>query len=213
MDVVIAAGGKGTRIKKLIGNIPKPLFKIKKKITFLDYLLNHICKFNIDNVYILAGYKGEMIYKKFHGKVINLVNIHCIVEKKPLGTGGCLSLVKNKISDKFIFMNGDSILNIDLNDFIKSSIRKDIFLALCKNSSYKSNKQLSNLSLKNNKVVFDRESSFMSAGIITLNKKIITTIKKKFTSLEYIMQSLILKKKIYGKIYNDSFLDIGTRKN
>ena len=42
-------GGKGTRIKKLIGNIPKPLAKFNK-IKFLDYLLNFYCKFNINNI-------------------------------------------------------------------------------------------------------------------------------------------------------------------
>ena len=96
IDIVILAGGKGSRIKKLINNCPKPLARINKNKTFLDYLLNNICKYNINKIFILAGYKGNKIYKAYHGKNINLVPVKCIVEKKPLGTAGSLLQIKKK---------------------------------------------------------------------------------------------------------------------
>ena len=104
VDAVILAGGKGSRIKSYIGNNPKPLIKLGNR-SFLEYLINNICKYNIRKIYILAGYKGIKIYKKFNNKIINFVKIKCIIEKKPLGTGGCLHLIKNKISNKFLVFN------------------------------------------------------------------------------------------------------------
>ena len=40
-DVVILAGGKGTRIKKFLKNYPKPMLKFNNK-NFLVYLINKI---------------------------------------------------------------------------------------------------------------------------------------------------------------------------
>ena len=54
LDLVILAGGKGTRIKKFTNGKPKPLVKINKT-PFISYLLNHYSKFNFNKIYILAG--------------------------------------------------------------------------------------------------------------------------------------------------------------
>ena len=115
IDIVILAGGKGSRIRKLINNYPKPLAQINKNKKFLDYLLNNICKYNINKIFILAGYKGNKIYKAYHNKIINLVPIKCIVEKKPLGTAGSLLQIRKKISNKFIIINGDTIFDINFD--------------------------------------------------------------------------------------------------
>ena len=48
-SLVLLVGGKGTRIKSITKNIPKPLIKIKKFI-FLDYLITNLCKFNLDKI-------------------------------------------------------------------------------------------------------------------------------------------------------------------
>ena len=66
VDIVILAGGKGSRIKNLINSVPKPLAKIDGSKKFLDYLLNNICKYNINKIFILAGYKGWKIHKAYN---------------------------------------------------------------------------------------------------------------------------------------------------
>ena len=96
LDAVILAGGKGSRIKKFLNGKPKPLVKISNYY-FLDLLIGNISKYNFSKIYILAGYRGSHIYKKYHNKFVNFVPIECIIEKKPLGTGGALSLLKKKI--------------------------------------------------------------------------------------------------------------------
>jgi D,D-heptose 1,7-bisphosphate phosphatase len=213
MDVVIAAGGKGTRIKKILGQTPKPIAPIYRKKVFLDYLLNHICKYNINSIFIITGYQGDKIIKKYHNTSINLVNIFCLKEKKVLGTGGCLALIKKKISNEFIFINGDSILNINFNKFMHESKNKEIYLALCKNTSYESNKQLSKLNTKNGKIFLSRKSNYMSAGIIKLTKNLIKNYQKRYLSFEQQLYNLIKNNKVFGKKYNDFFIDIGTKKN
>ena len=94
-DIVILAGGKGSRIKKYLQKKPKPLIKINNFI-FLDLLIKKICKYNFNKLYILAGYRGAQIKKKYHKKRFNFIKTEVIIEKKALGTAGSLSQLKNK---------------------------------------------------------------------------------------------------------------------
>jgi NDP-sugar pyrophosphorylase family protein len=121
VDLVILAGGKGTRIKKLLGKYPKPMLKFNNK-HFIQYILNNKSKYNFKRIIILCGFRSNVLFKKFHKKIINLTEIICLKEKKLLGTGGALvNLKKLKVKD-FILTNGDTIFDIDLNLFISSLI-------------------------------------------------------------------------------------------
>jgi D-glycero-D-manno-heptose 1,7-bisphosphate phosphatase len=215
VDAVILAGGKGSRIKSYIGNNPKPLVKLGNK-SFLEYLINNICKYNIRTIYILAGYKGIKIHKKFNNKIINFVKVKCIIEKKPLGTAGCLHLIKNKISNKFLVFNGDSIFDININDFTKVRMNKNnIVLAVTKNTNYASNAKLSNLHItKEKKIEFKKNSGIMNGGVYFFNKTIFKDVKKKYISLEDdIIEKAIRNHQVKGFYSNNFFLDIGTKKN
>lgn len=212
IDAVILAGGKGTRIKKYNKISPKPLITINKKIKFLDYLINNITKYNFNNIYILAGHKGDQIYKRYNNKIINLIKIIVIIENKPLGTGGCLNLIKKKITNKFLIFNGDTIFDIDLNKFIKNKISSnEIFIALFKSKKENINNLLSKLKINNKYLQISNKLKYSNGGIYIFNKKIIEKIPSKFLSLE---KDIILKKinenKAKGKLYNNFFIDIGT---
>ena len=146
-DIVILAGGKGTRIKKYLNGNPKPLVQIKN-YKFLDLLIKKICKYDINNLIILAGYKGNLIKKKYHNKSFNFVKTKVIIEKKPLGTAGALAQLKNKVKNDFIVINGDTFFDLDISKVIKFQLKKnEIFLSLVKNHNYKSNKKLVYLNL------------------------------------------------------------------
>ena len=87
--VIILAGGKGTRIKSVLGKIPKILAPINKK-TFLDYLIVWIKSWNIclERDIILSTGVGHQAVKE-HCKVRGY-QIKCIKEEKPLGTFGAI---------------------------------------------------------------------------------------------------------------------------
>ena len=165
-DVIILAGGKGTRIKKFLKNKPKPMIKIQN-LNFLDILIKNFSKYSINKIYIAAGFKGDKIFKKFHNKKVNLVDIKCIIEKKTLGTGGSLSQFNGKTTKKFFVINGDTFFDIDLNKiFYKYKNSKKIYLALSNSNNYKTNVKLTNLSIKNKKlVIYDKKSKYFNGGI------------------------------------------------
>ena len=56
IDVVILAGGKGTRIKEFLNGNPKPMIKIGDR-NFIDYLIKKVASYPINKIYIMCGYR------------------------------------------------------------------------------------------------------------------------------------------------------------
>ena len=210
IDLVILAGGKGTRIKQYLKDYPKPMLKFNK-IHFIQYLLNKFAKYPFRNIYILTGYKSNKIFKKYNGKYINFIKIICIKEKKLMGTGGALYSLKNKLSD-FVLINGDTFFDIDINSLINNSKKCIGSLALIKNNNQKS-KKLNFLNLDKNTVKYDSRGKLMNGGIYYFKKEIFKHISNAKISLEnQILPKLIKNKKISGIIFKNFFIDIGSTK-
>ena len=213
IDLVILAGGKGTRIKEYLGDKPKPMVKFNN-IYFLQYLINSLSRFSFNKIYILTGFKHRVILKNFHNKIFNLTKTKCLKEKKLMGTGGALlNLKKEKIND-FILVNGDTIFDVDINDLVKLCGKKKLgSIALAVNKKNTNNLKLNNLSLKNNNLYYKEKGKLMNGGIYFFKKKILNILpKKKFSLEDDFLPSLINKKLLKGKVYNNFFLDIGTPK-
>ena len=79
-DLVILAGGQGTRISKFTKKIPKPLLKINN-LQFIQYLINFYSKYPFRKIFILTGYKGEK-FAKYNKSFSNLIPIECIKKKR-----------------------------------------------------------------------------------------------------------------------------------
>ena len=61
--LVILAGGYGKRLHKITkGKIPKPIVEFNNK-PFLYHLIQQLTKYNFKKIYILAGFKGNLIKK------------------------------------------------------------------------------------------------------------------------------------------------------
>jgi D-glycero-D-manno-heptose 1,7-bisphosphate phosphatase len=215
IDLVILAGGYGTRIKAISKGIPKPILKLNN-YTVLDYILMNFSKYKFRKIFIIAGYKGHLIKKKYNDKEYNLTKINVIIEKNPQGTATALNKIQSTCSKNFILVNGDTIFNIDLEDFYsKSKLVKNSIatIALCENKKNKYNKKLNYLTLKNNKIRINNFGHLMNGGIYLINKKIFKYINNKTHSLENdVVIQLINKNKISGVFFKNFLIDIGTPK-
>ena len=213
LDLVILAGGKGSRIKKFLHNKPKPMVKFNN-IFFLQYLINIFSKYPLRKIFILVGYKSEIIIKNFHNKTFNFTKIICVKEKNLMGTGGALLNLKNKDVRDFILVNGDTVFDIDLVNFTKSLKKNKIgSVALATSNKNTNSYKLNNLGIKNNILTYNNNSKLMNGGIYLFKKKILNLIPNKPCSLEEdILPNIIKKKLLTAKLYRNFFLDIGTPK-
>lgn len=113
--VVIMAGGKGTRLLPLTNVLPKPLIPISEK-TIIEEIMSKFYEAGCEKFYISVNYMMDTIKEYFMNKT--KWEIEYIQEKKPLGTGGSLYLLKNKINDTFFVTNCDTLVDIELSDLI-----------------------------------------------------------------------------------------------
>ena len=115
LPVVIMAGGKGTRLLPLTNVIPKPLIPISDK-TIMEEIMTQFKEAGCSDFYVSVNYMMEAIKEYFSRKPE--WNVNYVQEKKPLGTGGSLYLLKDKISTTFFVTNCDTLVDINLYDLI-----------------------------------------------------------------------------------------------
>ena len=201
IQIVILAGGKGTRLKPLTVNTPKSMISINGK-PFLHHLLDYIKKFNLKNILICGGYLSKTIIDYFgDGKKLGL-NIKYSLEKEELwGTAGAIRNAEYYLDKKFLLLNGDTYMPIDYLNFIDFALKKDKLGTI---AIYKKNKN--NLDTPKNKI------ELMHAGIGLYKKSIIKFIpnNKKFSLEKELFPILIKKNQLEVYIVNQKFYDIGT---
>lgn len=115
MKAVIQAGGKGTRISEITGDvIPKPMLEISGYPILYHQMMN-LKKNGITDITVIIGHLGNVIKDYFgDGKQFGL-NISYIEEdpQKPLGTAGSLYFLKDKLKENFVFLLADVFIDID----------------------------------------------------------------------------------------------------
>ncbi|UXX80602.1 nucleotidyltransferase family protein [Reichenbachiella carrageenanivorans] len=121
IDALIMAGGKGTRLRPLTDNIPKPLLMVNNK-PIIEYNIDRLNLFGIKNLNISIKYLGQQLIDYFGSGDKHGVNISYIEEDQALGTIGALALVENLENDTVLIMNSDLLTNIDFEDFYKDFV-------------------------------------------------------------------------------------------
>ena len=114
VDVVIMAGGKGTRLNPFTHVLPKPLIPINGK-PIIQIILKRLMEHNYNKYYISLNEKSKILKAYFNEESFD-EKINFVLEEKGLGTIGALNLLKDKISNTFFVVNCDTIVKADYNE-------------------------------------------------------------------------------------------------
>lgn len=115
MQLVIIAGGKGTRLG--LKDIPKPMVEIEGK-PLLEYQIELAKKYGINEIFIMSGYLADVIKDYFQDGSKWGIKIHHITESEPLGSAGCIKLLEGKITERFMIFYGDIVMDFDIDSFM-----------------------------------------------------------------------------------------------
>jgi len=129
MKAVILAGGLGTRLKPFTEVIPKPLLPIGEKAV-LEIQIERFRKFGVDEIYLATSYKADYIEKFFGDGSRYGVRLFVSREEIPLGTAGPLTLLRDRLTEPFIVMNGDILSLINFRDFYAHAIDRNTILTV-----------------------------------------------------------------------------------
>lgn len=129
MQAVILAGGLGTRLRSVIGEaLPKPMAPIGGR-PFLELLLDQLIDGGVDDVVLLVGHRSGVIRDHF-GDAYGGVPIRYSVEPAPLGTGGALTHARPLLAERFLLVNGDTYLALDIPALMEAVAEHQLALAL-----------------------------------------------------------------------------------
>jgi len=118
VDVVIMAGGKGSRLKPITNIIPKPLVPVGER-PIIEIIIDNFMKHKVRNFYISVNYKAQMIEDYLKSKESKACQLTYFTEDKPLGTIGSLHLIRKKLKRTLFVSNCDIIIDEDYADIYK----------------------------------------------------------------------------------------------
>jgi len=116
-EVVIMAGGKGTRLDPFTKILPKPLIPIGEK-TILEIIIEKFIEYDLTEFYISVNYKAKII-KSYFEEIQPEYKINFLYEEKPLGTVGSLKQLEGALNKEIILTNCDIIIEADYPDLLK----------------------------------------------------------------------------------------------
>ena len=112
-QVVILAGGLGTRLGDLTQRIPKSLVEVDDK-PIIGHILDWISDQGCNRALILTGHLGEQFEQYTH----HTVSLTYVQEPQPLGTGGALWNAVDYLEPEFILLWGDDFHPIDYQKLV-----------------------------------------------------------------------------------------------
>ncbi|MDC3244817.1 HAD-IIIA family hydrolase [Gammaproteobacteria bacterium] len=220
-QAVILAGGKGTRLKNVSGDLPKPMIPILGK-PVLEYIIEQCVKYKIVNIKLLVSYKKDIIEDYFGNGALHGAKIEYIYENAPRGTAGALMDALDELDEKFIVMYGDTFFDIDLESFSKFHHNNDgdasIFLHPNDHPHDSDLVELGSFNrvLKIHSYPHDDQwrQNLVNAAVYIFNRNSLLNMnffsKKPDIAKDLFPRMLRSKKKLYGYISTEYIKDMGT---
>ena len=135
-DVVIMAGGKGSRLEPFNKILPKPLIPVKGKPIILR-IIEKFIENRFNDLFLSVNYKSKIL-KSFFSEINLKKKINFVYEDKPLGTIGALTKINKKFIKPIVVTNCDVIFNFNYNEAIKNHIiQNNVLTIVTSNIKYK----------------------------------------------------------------------------
>ena len=116
MQLVILAGGKGTRLRSRLGDLPKPLAPVGGR-PILEHQIGLARRHGFDDVLLLLGHGRDAVETWAGDGSRFSVRLRTIDDSPSRGTAGALLGALPWLDRRFLVMYGDTMLNVDLQRF------------------------------------------------------------------------------------------------
>lgn len=124
MQVVVLAGGIGSRLRPWTNDVPKPLLPMLDA-TLLERVVEGVPSDLVDEVIVAGGYKVELIREYFAKADVDF-DVRIVPEDQPLGTGGALGNCRDVISGRFACFNGDIVSSLDVGPMLEQHSKMNV---------------------------------------------------------------------------------------
>ena len=119
MQVVLMAGGSGTRLRPLTCDLPKPMIPIVNR-PIIGHIVNLLKSHNLTDITVTLYFLPDVIQNYLKDGSEFDVDINYAIEKEiPLGTAGCVKNIQDWLTGPFLVISGDALTDFDLQKAIQ----------------------------------------------------------------------------------------------
>ncbi|MFF8833410.1 NDP-sugar synthase [Streptomyces sp. NPDC015131] len=119
MHAVILAGGKGVRLRPYTTALPKPLVPIGDQHAILEIVLRQLASAGFTSCTLAIGHLGQIIRAYVGNGSRWGLEVDYSAEESPLGTIGPLLMMRDRLPESFLVMNGDVLTDLDYADLLR----------------------------------------------------------------------------------------------
>lgn len=123
MQALVLVGGKGTRLRPLTSETPKPILNLVDR-PFLSYMIEWLASHGVDDIVFACGFLPDQLEKVLGSGSAGGPRLHYVVEPEPLGTGGAIKFAEEHLQDRFFALNGDVLTDLDLTSLWNSHMER-----------------------------------------------------------------------------------------
>ncbi len=217
MQIVILAGGLGTRLKAVAGNLPKALVPVAGR-PFVEHQLELVRKQGLREVLFCVGYGGGQIEKHVGDGTAFALKVSYSKEApdKLLGTGGALVNAFPLLQDSFMVLYGDSYLPTDYARIARFFEERNPAALMC---VYRNEDKWdkSNVKIEGQSVVFYSKKSagekpdYIDYGLSLFKKSVIEGYLKRPLPIDLaqIQADLVARRQMAAFEVRERFYEIG----
>lgn len=213
MEAIILAGGRGTRLRKVINNMPKVMAPINGK-PFLTYLLDNLSGKGFQRLILSLGYMANHVSDYFGNKYRNM-ELTYTIEDNPLGTGGAIRAALAKCKNDYVYIfNGDTFIDLEIPKIeeLMSHCTDPVIVV----RKVVDTKRYGRLIVQNNRIIKFSEKNmsgngYINAGCYVFPKNILDSypVGKQFSiELEYFTKA-VEHQRFVAFFTRGKFIDIG----
>ena len=212
-DIVIMAGGKGSRLMPLTKNTPKPLIKVGSK-AIIEHNIDRLRSFGVENYWISLNYLANQVMEYFGNGQSKYIKINYVIEETPLGTIGAISKINNFNNDYVLITNSDILTNLDYEKFFLDFLQTNADFSVV-TIPYNVKIPYAVVEIKENIITgFEEKPTYTyysNAGIYLAKRSILKYIPNDlfFNATDLIEKLIKLNKKIISYSFSGYWLDIG----
>lgn len=218
MEVIILAGGFGTRLRSVVREVPKCMASVAGK-PFLWYLLKYLTRYDVSKVILSLGYlRGIVIEWIEEVKDEFPFSFDCAIEEEPLGTGGGIRLALSKAStNDVVVLNGDTFFDVNLNELMEAHrlYPSAVTLALKPMRDFERYGRVF-INRVDNRIIAFKEKEYCKEGLINGGVYVINRLEpvfeghpQKFSFETAVLEPQCKLGNLFGVVQNGYFIDIG----
>ncbi len=214
----ILAGGLATRLGSLAAETPKPVLPVGDR-PFLGWLLQEISRFGVEEALLLTGHLSDRVETSVRAIAAELprpLRLEFALEPQRAGTGGALFHARDRLDERFLLCNGDSLFDCNFSRLLAAAaadpeevVGRMVLRQLDDASRY------GVVETDGDRVVAFRErgaagaAGVINAGIYLFDRRVLDSVAPACSLERDVMPRLARKGALRGTPGHGYFIDIG----